>query len=420
MVLFPYQVSAAGVGAFNESHLYTVEAIDQALDKLRPDGILSITRVLKTPARDSLKMLATVTEALRQRGVGNPAGHIVMIRGIVTATIVVSGRAFSDRQIANVRRFSEERAFDLVQVPGIKAEEVNQYHVLEEGPVYYDGAQQILSPEYEMFYRDYAYNIAPATDDRPYFFDFFKWKSLPHMMRTLGRQWLPMSEWGYLVLAATLVQAVCASGLFILLPLWIAKPIKTVRSGRLATLIYFLLLGLSYMFLEMGFIQKMTLLIGHPVFGVAVTLVGFLFFSGCGALASGRLLRPARMTRMLIPLAVSAIIIIGIAEIAAVTVFFDWLVAFSRPVRILLGLAITAPLAFFMGMPFPTGLKSVHIHSQPLVPWAWGINGFASVTGAVLGTFLAISMGFTALALTALGFYVLAALISKQICTCCH
>jgi hypothetical protein len=120
---------------------------------------------------------------------------------------------------------------------------------------------------------------------------------------------------------------------------------------------------------------------------------------------------------MLIPLAVSAIIIIGIAEIAAVTVFFDWLVAFSRPVRILLGLAITAPLAFFMGMPFPTGLKYVHIHSQPLVPWAWGVNGFASVTGAVLGTFLAISMGFTALSLTALGCYFLAALISKQICT---
>jgi hypothetical protein len=78
---------------------------------------------------------------------------------------------------------------------------------------------------------------------------------------------------------------------------------------------------------------------------------------------------------------------------------------------------ITAPLAFFMGMPFPTGLRQVHKRSPPLVPWAWGINGFASVTGAVLGTFLAISIGFTALALTALGCYFLAAIISRRICT---
>jgi hypothetical protein len=83
----------------------------------------------------------------------------------------------------------------------------------------------------------------------------------------------------------------------------------------------------------------------------------------------------------------------------------------------LLGLVITAPLAFFMGMPFPTALRQLHKHSQPLVPWAWGINGFASVTGAVLGTFLAISMGFTALAVTALGCYFLAAVVSKKICT---
>jgi len=230
----------------------------------------------------------------------------------------------------------------------------------------------------------------------------------------MPRQWLPFSEWGYLVLTATLLQAICASALFILLPLLIAKPIKTVRSRKLPVLIYFLLLGLAYMFLEMGFIQKMTLLIGHPVFGVAVTLLGFLVFSGCGSLLSERLFRfPVRRIRI----AVLAIIIIGAVEIILLKFSFNWLVGFSRPVRILLGLAITAPLAFFMGMPFPSGLKEVHKHSQMLVPWAWGVNGFASVIGAVLGTFLAISVGFTVLTLIALACYFLAAIVSKKICT---
>jgi len=83
----------------------------------------------------------------------------------------------------------------------------------------------------------------------------------------------------------------------------------------------------------------------------------------------------------------------------------------------LLGLAVIAPLAFFMGMPFPTGLKELHARSRPLVPWAWGVNGFASVIGAVLGTFLAISIGFTVLTLIALACYFLAAIVSKKICT---
>jgi len=160
----------------------------------------------------------------------------------------------------------------------------------------------------------------------------------------------------------------------------------------------------------------MTLLIGHPVFGVAVILLGFLVFSGCGSLAAERISPLTGHGTRLIWLAVSAIVIIGIAEIILMSLSFDWLVGFSRPIRILLGLAITAPLAFFMGMPFPTALKQLHIRSRPLVPWAWGVNGFASVTGAVLGTFLAISVGFTTLTLIALACYFLAAIVSKQVC----
>ncbi len=413
-MLDSFSASAAGVYALNESHLYTVEALDLAVRRLRPGGLLSITRMLKYPPRDSLKMLATVAEVLRSRGVAEPAGHIIMIRSWATATIVVSPAPLSDLQIENARRFADERSFDLVCIPGIKPDEVNRYHVLEE-PDYYQSAQRLLSADYKTFERDYAYNIEPATDDRPYFFDFFKWRSLPYMVRTLGRQWLPFSEWGYLVLVAALVQAVAASAVFILLPLFIARPVKEIKSGRLPVLCYFLLLGLSYMFLEMGFIQKMTLLVGHPVFGVAVTLTGFLVFSGLGSLFSGRLFGRPKFTGVLIPAAVTAIIIIGLAAIIFLSVSFDWLVGFTRPIRILLGIAITAPLAFFMGMPFPTGLKLVNARAAALVPWAWGINGFASVTAAVLGTFLAISLGFTILAALALACYLLAAFTSRLI-----
>ncbi len=410
-LLDSFSASAAGLYALNESHLYTIEAVEQALARLKPNGLLSITRVLKTPPRDNLKMLATVAQALRRRNISNPAEHIIMLRSWAVATILASPQPISQSQIAQARKFAEQNSFDLVHLPGIKPEEANRFHLLDE-PIYYESAGQILSADNENFFRNYAYNIRPATDDKPYFFDFFKWKSLPYMIRTMHRHWLLFSEWAYLILAATLVQALAASTLFILLPLFICKPIKTVGSGKFAALCFFLLIGLSYMFLEMGFIQKMTLLIGHSVFGVAVTLAGFLVFSGFGSLLSARLFKSASLR---IWVAVFAIIIIGIAEITFLKIMFDWLMSFSRISRILLGLAVIAPLAFFMGIPFPTALRQLHQNRRPLVPWAWGVNGFASVTGAVLGTFLAISFGFTNLVFVALACYLLAAITSNRL-----
>jgi hypothetical protein len=411
-LLDSFTASAAGLYALNESHLYTIEAISKALDKLSANGLLCITRSLKTPPRDSLKVLATVAEALRARGVTRPGDHIIVIRSWATATIIASPATLSASAVSVTRQFCEKRRFDIVHVPGIGAHEANRFHVLTE-PVYY-AAGRILGEEAKTFYEEYAYNIRPATDDRPYFFDFFKLKALPQMIRQMPHNWLPYSEWGYLILLVTLAQAAFVSILFVLVPLAFARPLKSAPGGKPAVLAYFLLLGFAYMFLEMGFIQKMTLLIGDPVFGVAVTLAGFLVFSGCGSVVSTRLVRSSAGR---IWVAVIAIIVVGVIEINLLKFAFDRLVGFSRVGRIGLGLAICAPLAFFMGMPFPAGLAELGKSNQALVPWAWGINGFASVTAAVLGTCLAISLGFTSLALIALCAYLLAGLISGRICS---
>ena len=406
--------SAAGLYALNESRLYTVEAVGLMLRRLRGDGLLGFTLPLKVPARHSLKILATIVEALSECDIVNPGRHIMMIRRLhTTATIVVSPAPFSRSQIDKARRFAREHSFDLVHVPGIRDDEVNRYHVLEEA-IYYEGARRVLSSEREGFYRDYVYNIRPAMDDRPYFFDFFKVKSLPHLARSVRGRWLPLAEWGYLVLMVTALQAVCAGALFILLPLWFAKPVRRIKSRKFAVVVYFGLVGLGYMFLEMGFIQKATLLTGHPVFGVAVTLVGFLVFSGCGSLVAGRVGR--RFGGCLVWASVTAIIIVGGVEIVLINLLFERLVGFSQPVRFVFALIITGPLAFFMGMPFPTALRRLNKLSSPLVPWAWAVNGFASVAGAVVGTVLAVSFGFTAVLVTALVCYLLATAASKRVC----
>jgi hypothetical protein len=408
-MLDTFSASAAGFRALNESHLYTVEAVDLALSRLAEGGLLSITRLLQVPPTDCVKMLATVAEALERRGVRDPARHVIMIRSWATATVVVSPRPLDESRIEKARRFAAERLFDTVHAPGVGPSQVNRFHVLDE-PFYYQSAGRILSGDREAFYRDYAYNVVPATDDRPYFFDFFRWRALPRMIRALPGRWLAYSQWGYLVLAATLVQAVLAAAVLIVLPLLVARPLKAAAGPRLAQLAYFGLLGLAYMFVEMGFIQKLTLLIGHPIFGVAVTLSGFLVFSGLGSLAAGRLslrLRPAAV----VWLGVGATVAIGIVEILVLNAFFGGLVGLGRPARIVLAFVFAAPPAFFMGMPFPTALACIGRSSPAFVPWAWAINGCAGVAAAVLGVMLAMSFGFTALILTALACYLAAAAV---------
>ena len=79
--------------------------------------------------------------------------------------------------------------------------------------------------------------------------------------------------------------------------------------------------------------------------------------------------------------------------------------------EILLTMALIAPLAFSMGLPFPLGLAGVARHLPEMVPWAWGINGCTSVLSAILATILAIHYGFTLVVGLAVGLYVLAAAI---------
>jgi hypothetical protein len=74
-------------------------------------------------------------------------------------------------------------------------------------------------------------------------------------------------------------------------------------------------------------------------------------------------------------------------------------------VKIFLSIILLAPLAFLMGMPFPMGLASLSQHAENYIPWAWGINGCASVISASLSTILAINLGFNAVIGIGLALY---------------
>ncbi|MFQ5984745.1 MAG: spermidine synthase [Alphaproteobacteria bacterium] len=417
-LLDSFSAAAAGVYALSESTLYTVEALEAYLRRLNPGGFLAITRWLKLPPRDGLKLFATALRALERSGVSDPARRLALIRSWKTTTLLVKNGAFTNEETAALRAFSEARSFDVAYYPGMPAEEANRYNQLER-PYLYEGARALIGPDREAFFDKYKFHVAPATDDRPYFFRFFTWRVLPELLALRGRGGVALVEWGYVILISTLVQAVAASLVLILLPLAALRrrggELKASRHG-LRVVVYFLALGLAFLFVEIAFIQRFALFLSHPLYAIAVVLCGFLVFAGLGSGFAPRLTHlvgeragPGR-PGLALALAVGGIVTAALVYLVLLPPLFDWLRPIPDAGKVAVTLALIAPLGFCMGMPFPLGLTRLAVAAPGWIPWAWGINGCASVASAVLATVLAIHFGFTAVVGLAAGLYVVAAL----------
>jgi hypothetical protein len=166
-----------------------------------------------------------------------------------------------------------------------------------------------------------------------------------------------------------------------------------------------LALGLGFMFVEIAFIQKFILFLHHPLYAVAVVLFAFLLFAALGSRTSARLSPALRHIPFM------AVAGLALAYLAILPPVFAALMPLPDAARIAVSVLLIAPLAFAMGMPFPLGLAALADRAEDLVPWAWGINGFASVVAAILATLLAIHLGFRAVILLAAGLYLAAAFV---------
>jgi len=162
-----FNASAAGLYALNESYLYTLEAMQLYLRHLQPNGYLALTRWLKLPPRDSLKLLTTAITALRHAGYADAAQRLIMIRGWQTSTLLIKNGRFNATELAAVKVFCEQRSFDMAYAPGLQPEQTNRYNVLRQ-PVFFQATTALLSKDRDSFLRHYKFNLQPATDDRPH------------------------------------------------------------------------------------------------------------------------------------------------------------------------------------------------------------------------------------------------------------
>jgi spermidine synthase len=400
-LLDSFGVASAGLYGLSESYLYTVEALQAYLGRLAPDGVLSITRWLTLPPRDSLKLFATAIAALEKSGVPDPAGRLAMIRGWKTVTLLVKNSDFSPDEIAAIREFSRTRSFDPGYYPGMRPGEANRYNLLAQ-PYFYEGAVALLGPERQDFIDRYKFYIEPATDDRPYFFRFFKWDAAIELFSLRQQGGMALLDWSYPLLVATLVQAVLASILLILAPLAASRPRETLPPARVT--LYFLAIGFAFMFMEIAFIQKFILFLAHPLYALAVVLCAFLVFAALGSWLAGRKQGRAAGVRS-VTVAIAVLGAVALLYLAFLPDLFDALIHLPDPAKIGISAVLIALPGICMGIPFPTGMARLACTLPDAIPWAWAINGFASVIGAVLASLLAVHLGFTAVILLAVALY---------------
>ena len=399
-----FSAVTAGMYSLHEDYLYTVEGFAASLDRLTEDGILQVTRWIQIPPSESVRLWSTVLEAVQSRG-GLDSWSLAAVRTWRMLTVLVKRGEFTPTEIARLKQFTSENAFDLVYYKGMSRDEANRYNRLSE-PIYHDLFTRMLTSEREKILSGYEYDIRPSTDDRPFFFHFFRWAQVPAMVANIGRQWQPFGGGGFLVVLAYLLVAVVASLTFILLPLRALRQhaLSQKWQGRWPSLAYFVLLGLAFQFAEVPLMQKFILFLDHPTQAFSIVLGGMLVFTGIGSSLSSRV--PAGRSGLVVATAALVVIVYPGLLTSLIRSFLDA----SITVRCAVSLTCMAPLAL-MGMPFPLGIRSVSRSNLAAVPWAFAANGSAAVIASILSALVSLSLGFSAVLLAGGLAYALAALL---------
>lgn len=396
-----------GLQSLSENYLLTTQGIGDAIQDLTPDGVVTITRGLQTPPRDNIKLFGLFAEALRHEGVENPGEHLLQARNYLAMNTMLSKNPVGEYRLSRFVAVAKDQLMDFEHYPGIQSDTLTQTNQIDgpEGKSYsyfHHAAKQILGDQPRLFYDSWAYNVEPATDNRPYFYDFFKWSSVDVIMEAYGRHWFQHLELGYVVLVVTFAEVTLAAFLLILLPLFFLRQRLGRLNNKLPTFIHFGFIGIGFMFLEMVFIQQFTNFMGDPIYSVAVAMTAILVFSGIGSSIQKKLPWPP-VTRINI----AAALIMGIAILFLLTLdpLLALFVDFPLWGRFLVTLFLLFPLTFMLGWMFVSGIGVLENRSPELVPWAWGVNGFASVMSAPLAVMLSMSFGFYAVILIAAGCY---------------
>ena len=393
-------------------HMFTVESLAQAVGAVKANGIVSVPMSIREFTVYALKATLTARDALVMRGVAKPEQHIIVYRSAWNARILISPMPFSKSDVDALLSFANERSFDVSYFPGIEPSTQKVWNDLpstsfdDESVARSDEASDALAKEIQsaLFKNETpsrAFNLAPATADRPFFNSILRLSEIKPIFDRI--QMVPREELGVLINVAVLMQAVILAMLVLALPLFKRSTLGARPATALRAMGYFAGLGLGYLMIQIYLIEKATALLNDRASAFAIVLGSMLISSGIGSYLSARFeAAPARGVRL------AWWIIIGWAAIAlfAVDPLVDAATGLPQSAKVVLAIVLVASVSIALGFPFSLGLVS--LRSAPgFIPWAWSLNGAFSVIATPLANLLALSFGLRTLVVLGAVLYTL-------------
>jgi len=403
--------TAAGAFALSENGLYTVEAFREYFNHLKPDGMIAITRWEFSRPREALRVVSQAIEALHRQGVMDARWHFIVVSdGALNVdgrpvTVIAKKSPFLWKELEKVRAHvrANPNLKMLYPVPWTEPTPVRSYNA--DSSAFHN---LLMENDGRRFAARYPFDVSPVTDNAPFFFFTFKTKNAIRAVFSAtgsGMDW--KVNLGVAVLFLLLLMSVVAVVLFLILPLALYKEARLRTTLPLA---YFVALGLGYILVEITFIQRFVLFLGHPTYALTVVVFMMLLASGVGSTLAPRWLREPKQVDWVLTTIVALIALhlwLLPRILAAAT---GW--PFSA--KIVLSAVLLLPLGFLMGMPFPTGLRALagpnneSATESAAIEWAWAMNAAATVLGSVLAMVIAIHFGLTITLLCGAAAYLLA------------
>jgi spermidine synthase len=377
-----FTATTSGAFMMAENNLFTREAFQEYWDHLTPGGMMMASQVMTSDYPGlMLRMTGLARATLEANGVTDAARHIIVItkQNEGYGAMVMKKSPFTDAELDILDAKSREMGWRVLHSP-----RVSQH------PQFHD---VITVPDFEAWVSAQPLNLYPPTDDKPFFFNLVPFSRLNQTRA--GNYDIKYGKVPAQILLNLFFIVTVLTVLFILVPLFLARRARfEQKPGTLPTLLFFTMIGLGFIMIEVPLMQRFVLYLGHPIYAITTILFSILLFSGVGSYLT-RFMEPGTSLGWL-KRSIPALLVLTLVYNLGLEKVFALTQNQSQAAKVALSMLLLLPLGLLMGMPFPAMMRRVSAWSPGTIPWCWGVNGATSVLGSVTGVIVALASGFTA------------------------
>jgi|GEM_PF-518955 len=402
-----FTASSAGAYVLAENNLYTLQAFETYLNRLNDKGILTVSRwVLKKNPGETIRMVTLTLEALKRKGIQYPPNHIAVVRGEYIGNLLVKSTPFTHQELNKIKSYCKAMAFEILYMP--------------EPGRWLSSIQNIINnwDNLPVYLNSLRYDYSAPTDDRPFFFFVLKpWEALTFGAFSSDALDAPLKG-NYTAIRTLYVMffiLVVIVLLIVIFPAFQMKKKQNMTTSPWASGFLFMLLGLGFMLIEIPLLQRLALILGHPIYALSVVLSTLLVSTGIGAAFSKKLIFHGNAPAKRLGVALLIVSTLIFMFFIATNLLSHRILTLGEMTRFSFSILLVAACGFGMGLPFPSIIMALKQRGdEKAIPWLWAVNGAASVMGSVFAFAAAIFMGFTfTVALGCLCYLIVANMILK-------